>query len=828
MTQSAARAVIPAFFIVLAPVREGDLDPDLASRLSEYAKNSVLVLVQWEETAVQAAEQGLRTMTVPFKALEGSFVSQVRTCAGLLVDSGVLALDSQAVFLSQKTVKMGLDAFKLNCGALAAQAEPSLFICRTPARVHPLRLKTGFVLIDLDLQVHVLTGRSTYFGSSVPSGQLQTNDFPLSWSSYGIHRHSGYAGMVRASHQGTSFVLEDHVKRSPANFATPILLHYEIRGSNTARRYVAAEEVSSQAGTLNFVPAYQKVDGASMLFVQLEDGSTAVFVDATLTDFNLVLLLYPDVTAEFCEDSHSLSIPSVAMKNLERVSHMSQEYVGPFRLRISPLWESFLAVLLAHNSSGDVDILHHIPMQSSRWAYDRTTDEVLVKGKRKIYGRQALPDIYSPVIATGTAIHLRTLSTDDAYMFPINIPDHMDSDAVPFVPCAKNANATGFLSTVRKRAVEILEMETQITPITPEAIENCNSFFELTRENLCRHKMIIAVKDKLLKQFVSEVAEMPLAKVLDVHSQYVNQTWPLVFEMLSKRLPALNHTLTAKFAPKLPPRVFSSHRRFGAGIVKRPLDVMPSVDGKSIWVTDCEAACVWHFDHQGRVMEKIENGLKSPRYFIADNGMSHISDPFAQKIFTLVPSGKMIPFHYPLQLKFQGEQFWPIAGCRVGDQYLFRAMNLERNVGVFLCDMNGANANVLVHAQPSIYCLDAFDADEHKMVLTSSNERTLYVYTFSTKEWRNLLLPLKIPNITGLSLVGDCVLIKTPPQVICYNFVKCKMLFNVYIPDLIGHRKWPFNAFRASTSDGQTILYIATIDNDIAVIDLGKLNYHLA
>ena len=108
------------------------------------------------------------------------------------------------------------------------------------------------------------------------------------------------------------------------------------------------------------------------------------------------------------------------------------------------------------------------------------------------------------------------------------------------------------------------------------------------------------------------------------------------------------------------------------------------------------------------------------------------------------------------------------------------------------------------------------------MVLASSNERTLYVYTFTTREWQTLILPLEIPNITGLSLIGDCVLIRSPPQVICYDLVKCEIRFNAYIPDLIGHCKWPFNAFRACTRDGQTTLYLATMNNDIAAIELCK------
>lgn len=822
---SSDRKAKPAFFIiVLAPGRDGDLDPDLSGHLSEYSRSYVLVLVDRDETAVQAAQQGLQTIMVDIRALEGPFVSQVRECAGLMVDSGILSFDSQAVFLSKNNVRMGLKAFARNREALATLAGPSLFVYPTPAPVHPLRLKTGFALIDLDLQVQVLTAKPRHWPTHMPAGQLQTSDFPLSWSSYGIHKPSGYAGMVRASHQGTSFAVEEHVTRCPADFDSPILLHYQIRGPKSARRYVAAQEVSCQTGTLPFVPAYQKADGASMLFIHLEDDSTAVFVDATLANFNLVLLLYPDVAAEFCEKGQTLGIPSVAMKDLEPMSHMDREYLGPFRLNPPPACKNFLAVLLARNCSGDVDMLHHIPMQTALWSYDPSTNEVLVQGGRKIYGRQTLPDIHSPLIAAGTAMHLQNLSTKDVHMVPLDGPDYMDNGAMPFVPCPHGTNAPGFLSEIRNRTVKILEMETGITPITPDAVANYELLFRQTLEELCRHKMIITVKDMLLDQLVSEAAEMPLTKILNLHIRYVNQAWPFAFEMLGNRLPALGHALKDKSAKQSSHHTFKIRHRFGSGIVKRPLDVMPSTDGKTLWVTDCDAACIWGFDQQGTAVKKIENGLKSPRYFIADNKTFHISDPFAQKMFTLLASGKIIPSPVPMQVIFQGQQFWPVAGYIFGDQYLLRAMNSERNIGVFLCDKNDGNTQILLPAQPSLYCLDVFDADEQKMVLTGSNEPTLYMYTFATKEWQSFTLLINIPNITGLSLAGDCVLIKSPPQVLCYNLVTSKIRFKEYIPELIGHGKWPFNAFRASTDHGQTTLYINTIDNDIAVIDLGKLN----
>ena len=147
-------------------------------------------------------------------------------------------------------------------------------------------------------------------------------------------------------------------------------------------------------------------------------------------------------------------------------------------------------------------------------------------------------------------------------------------------------------------------------------------------------------------------------------------------------------------------------------------------------------------------------------------------------------------------------------------------MNSEFDAGFFQSDLNGANAQILVNPQPVSTCIDIFDADEQRMVLTNSNERTLFVYTFSSREWQSLTLPLEIPNITGLSLIGDCVLVRTPPQVICYNFVKNQMLFEAYIPDVIGFYKWPFNAFRACSNDCLATLYLATKDNDIAVINL--------
>ena len=824
MTASAEKAAIPVFLIVLAPVREGDLDSNLASRLAEYAQNSVMVLAECEETAAQAAQQGLRTMTVPFQMLEGSFVSQVRACTGLLVYNGVLSLHRQVVFVSQKAVSIGLYAFEMNCGALAVKVEPCLFIRRTSACEHPLRLKTGFVIIDLDLQVQVLTGRSTHFGPFVPAGQLQTSDFPLSWVTYGIRRSSGYAGMVRASHEGISFVMDDHVKRFPPAFASPILLHYEIRDPNTARRQVAAEEVSSQAGTLHFVPAYQETVGSSVLFVLLEDGSTAVFVNAKLSDFNLVLPLYPDRKAlpSSCEDCKSLRIPGTVMRSLERMSHIGREYVGPLRLSVPPSWKRFLAVLLAHNSSGDVDILHHIPMRTSPWAYDHAADAVLVNGERKIYGRQALPDIYSPEIATGTANALLGVSEDNAQMIVLASDFDRPRNSVHCFPCDNEAMAPGFLSALRNKTAEIFKMEAGFIPVNLELLGNSKKCVQRTREKLCRHKIIMATKSMLLDQLVLGVAEMPLAKVLDVHSRYVSQAWHLTSELLGRRLPALHHAARPEAEQQLLPRGFSHYRRFGSGIFKRPMDVMPTADGSSIWVTDCDAACVWRLDRQGSVMEKLEYGLKSPRYFIADDGMFYLSDPFAKKMVALLPSGKMVPFPCPMLLKFQGDQFWPIAGYRVGDQYVYRAMDSELNVGVFLCDLNGANAEILVNAQPALYCLDTFDAGEQRMVLASSNERTLYVYTFATREWQTLILPLEIPNITGLSLIGDCVLIRSPPQVICYDLVKCGMRFNAYIPDLIGHCKWPFNAFRACTKDGQTTLYLATMNNDIAAIELCK------
>lgn len=799
-------------YIILTTVNDWPEAKKVLDTLSPKDVGDLLLIT--DSSAVQNDAESYETtcllLAEPFPRT--SFEDQARCCAKILKKNNVCPPDEHLSFVPVSSMKHVVSSvFPERDGP---KGSPSLFLQPVQTDRHPMAMKSGYVLLDMIFAVRVQAPLNDCPYS-------KTKPFFFNWLSYGVVAESGMAGVGKGNDEkGYSMMVEEQMARKIPPFSTPVEMTYSIHGKQTASRYIEKDEWGNPALPLQFVPAYRKVERSSVLFVKRSDGSVSILLKADLAEHDLSLLFFPSKEEEGKKEPFTIHYT----KGTEEFPNQSFYYGKAFVEPLPPCnlpWDSFLCVILGHTTRGDVDFFHHFPIDQSLYSYDPETDTRYMNDGKKPYGRQSYPRLYSPLVLEGKLNDIAETPAANIVrtIVQTGAGTHKNMTTVPRP--SRTLGPAGFCSEVRRLSNALWKLEEEELSPTPQAIKAFKQKLNKSMDDLRPHLLMRQFKFFFKERMASEISELPLMKLLNCQDTIVKQAWKACVEMLTKRLPALRRNLAS---PEDKVAELDEHVSYWIGEkeIQRGLDIFPSNDDGSVWVTDIDGQRILGFNADNNPVAILSERITSPRYFFADKNNINFCDPFAKRIFTITPSGELSSFKGPSQFIHDGHVFHPLNGHVVDNGYVFGAMTEARMVGYFRYDSDTSILTVLVPPQHARHSLEIFTADAKRMVLASPNESTLHIYDFESESWEQIFLHEEALTINGLSISENILYIRTPPNILKFNLVTHYFEYILHAPDLFGTARWPYPVFRCFQRNGKNTIFNGSSGMGITAIEVDQ------